>query len=325
MWLDPRIIFLASAAFGLVLSIWLVGLLFWSSRQKVRERKLSERMGFMNQVAGEGRVIRLWHDGQEATTAVANHVRRISPIRRLEQMRLDAGWKSSAGTLLLMLAATAGLVSMATYIVTDNGMVAVCGAVAVIMGFWVALKFGISRRTALFERQLVDALELAARSLRVGQPLVGSFGLIAEEIEAPVGRLFGGIVQQQELGMGLDEAIRDAADVSGSQDMKFFATSVVIQLRSGGNLADMMERLAFVIRDRMRLSRRVRVLTAQTQFSKRVLQTMPFVVFVLLSVLNPDYMTPLYNTPGGRQLMVAAAVCLMLGSWAMNRIAVIKY
>lgn len=95
--------------------------------------------------------------------------------------------------------------------------------------------------------------------------------------------------------MDLEVALRQAAIDSGSSEMKMFSTSVAIQLRTGGNLADLMDRLSQVIRERMRLARRV--LTAQTQFSKQVLA---FVTFALLSLLNPKYMGPLYARPWAR-------------------------
>ena len=145
------------------------------------------------------------------------------------------------------------------------------------------------------------------------------------EIAAPVGALFGEICQQQALGVSIEHAIRDAAERSTSEDMRLLATSVAIQSRSGGNLVDMIERLAFVIRDRKRLNRRVRVLTAQTQLGKRILAGLPFVLFALLTVLNPDYMTPLYSTAMGRMLLAGAAVSVLIGIYVMNRMAVLRF
>jgi tight adherence protein B len=103
-----------------------------------------------------------------------------------------------------------------------------------------------------------------------------------------------------------------------------FATSIVIQLRSGGNLAEMMERLAYVIRERMRLARRVRVLTAQTQFSKRILLLLPIVIFVILNMLNPEYMHPLFSSSAGQKILFVAASGLLIGSWMMNKLSVLK-
>ena len=104
-----------------------------------------------------------------------------------------------------------------------------------------------------------------------------------------------------------------------------FTASLVIQLRTGGNLADMLELLGHVIRDRRRLFRRVRTLTAQTQLSKRVLVVVPFVLFVMLYVLNPDYLKPLYATSTGVILLLTAGALLGVGTWFMNRIAILRY
>ena len=111
----------------------------------------------------------------------------------------------------------------------------------------------IVQRMMLFEGQLIDGLELEARSLRAGHPLAASFQLIADEIKPPVSTVFGEICQRQTLGVSMEEALRLAAARSGSADLNLFSASVIIQIRSGGNLADMMDRLACVVRDRRRL------------------------------------------------------------------------
>jgi tight adherence protein B len=152
----------------------------------------------------------------------------------------------------------------------------------------------------------------------VGHPLIASFQLISEEIPAPVGELFGKVVQQQALGVAMDEALRSISNEVYSPDLRLFATSVVIQIRSGGNLADMMQRLSNIIRERNRLTRRVRVMTAQTQFSKRVLLSLPFLIFVGMNLVNPTYMRTLYTTPFGQIIMMVCAVGLFLGWMTMN-------
>jgi tight adherence protein B len=327
---DPNIfrtVVTSGAAFGCIFFAWGMALLIWTRKQRKRDEQISQRMGFNSAETSDtaGRILRLWHDGREATTIVPGKERAQSFLRRLDQMRHDAGWETPMQMLILMVGGLSLLLFVVGFMVTNNIIVATCAGAFILMAFMIFLKQAISKRTALFERQLVDALELAARSLRVGQPLVGSFELIAEEVDAPVGPLFAGICQQQGLGVGLDDAIRSAARDSGSADMKFFATSVVIQLRSGGNLADMMDRLAFVIRDRMRLARRVRVLTAQTQFSKRILQALPCAIFVILCLINPEYMQPLYTTSTGKTILGIAGAGLLTGTYIMNRLAVIRY
>ena len=123
----------------------------------------------------------------------------------------------------------------------------------------------------------------------------------------------------------LEDALEQAAREHPSGDFRIFVASVIIHRRSGGNLADMMERIAAIIRDRMRIARRVRTLTAQTQLSKRILIALPFFMFVLLNVLNPKYMQAFYDTPEGQIMLAIAGAAMLIGVWIMNKIAILRY
>ena len=315
-----------ASVFGLVLSLWMMGVIVWRARRAMREELIRRRLELMAQPSGDAsRILRLWTDEREATMVVPGAPGSAGVMSQLEYMRRVAGIRAP---LWLSIGAVAGMALLAGLLIEAlllNWLVAGCGALAVLLVAWVWLRQRILKRAVLFESQLVDALDLAARSLRAGHPLQGAFRLIASEIAAPVGAAFADICQVQELGIGLDEALRRAAVDSLSPDLKLFATSVAIQMRTGGNLADMMERLAMVIRDRMRLSRRVRVLTAQTQLSKNILLLLPVVVFLVLNLINPRYMTPLYSSPQGQRMVTFAACSMLLGTWVMNRLATIRY
>jgi tight adherence protein B len=320
-------LFAAFAMFGLVISLWLIGVLIWTDRRKRKAAQVQQRLEYAHSAtphAGAGRVLRLWHDGKEATTVVPG----LTPagiLVRMERFRIAAGVETPISSAVPMLAGVLLLIIGVSYIITSNLVIALLCAIGVCVLVWIRLSQRINKRTTTFERQFVDALELAARSLRAGHPLIGSFRLIAEEIAAPVGTLFGEVCQQQALGVSMEQALRNVSDATPSEDLKLFVTSVVIQLASGGNLADMMERLANVIRDRQRLSRRVRVLTAQTQFSKRVLLALPFLVFVLLNLINPAYMRPLYTTSLGEVIMLIASLGLLMGWLTMNWLSKLTY
>ncbi len=320
-------IFAAIAAFTLVLSLWLMGVLVWVSRRKRRAGQVRQRLDYAGDTspnAGGGRVLRLWHDGREETTIVPG-LRSGGLLDRLEHFRAAAGVELPLFNGLVMIAGTVLVITGVAYVITSSVIIGLLCAFAVVLLVWISLSRKISKRTSLFERQFIDALELAARSLRAGHPLVGSFQLIADEIAAPVGTLFAKVCQQQALGVSMERALRGVANENTSEDLKLFVTSVAIQLASGGNLADMMERLANVIRDRQRLNRRVRVLTAQTQFSKRVLLTLPFLVFVALNLINPQYMRPLYTTSAGQVIMFIAALGLLCGWITMNWLSKLSY
>jgi len=308
------------AALGLFVCLWLGALVLWLSQRAKRANMVQQRLKAIetNGVATEGKTLRLWHEGKEATTIVPLSVTKSGVGEWAEDLRVRAGWTTPLPAALLGLFGVLLAVGIAAYLFSGTFLMAIGGPVATLIVFWIYLQQRISKRTSHFERSLIDALELCARSLRAGHPLLGSFQLISEEIPAPVGDLFGRVCQQQDLGLAMEESLRAIANETPSDDLKLFATSVVIQMRSGGNLADMMMRLANVIRERNRLQRRIRVLTSQTQFSKRVLLALPFLVFILLNLMNPTYMQPLYDTSAGQAIMVASASGLVLGWMMMN-------
>jgi len=318
-------IIVAVSVFGFLLAIWLGCLFLWLLYRSSRLQRVKQRLRLMEHETAKPRTLRLWYDGREATTHVADEPRRLSLMAQLERLPEEAGWSVPPHVLWLGLITVTVLVSAFTFSLARSTMLALSLGAAVLVIFWIYARHRITRRVALFEGQFAQALELAVRSLRAGHPLPGAFRLISEEMGPPVGILFGQICQSQALGMSLEDAVRHAADRYFSPDVKLFAASVIIHLRSGGNLADMMQRLVSVIRDRMRLTRRVRVLTAQTQLSKRVLAALPLLLFILLNILNPKYTELLYTTSLGKTLLAIAAIGVVLGVWTMNRLAVIRY
>lgn len=323
--LDLPTLLAAGSAFGLVLALWLIALVGMARNRARRERVLRARLDFATGQTARPRTLRLWHQGGEATTQVPGRSRKPSLAARLRQLGRDAGWSSSTPTVLLKVALAAIVAGVALVVWTGRPISGLAGAGTVLLAFWWITAERISRRTKLFERQLVDALELSSRALRVGHPLVGSFQLIADEVPEPVGAIFKEICQEQELGARPEDSLMRAAALSKSPDLRLFATSLAINIRAGGNLADVMEGLAFVIRERMRLSRRFRVLSAQTQMSKRILLAMPVVMFLVMNFMNPAYMDMFYTTPVGNTMLMAAAGSMALGWFVMNRMAAVRH
>jgi tight adherence protein B len=313
-----------AATFALVLSLWLGVVLLWSIKRSAREKAVRKRVLIEESETAATRPLKLWTQGREAVIdRPAFH--RLGLAARIRLKFQEAGWEVELRSLTV---GSVGLVLLSfffSYAMTKSLMPGLGAVILAAFVLWFLLQRRIIKRTALFESQFVDALDIAARSLRAGHPLVGAFQLIATEVPAPVGGLFAEICQAQEMGLSIERAIQEVGRTFNNSDVRIFGTSVAIQIRSGGNLADMMDRLAYVIRDRMRLNRRVRVLTAQTQFSKRILAVLPVVVFVVLSSANPKYMSTMYTTDTGRFLLSIAALGVILGIWIMNRLSVIRY
>ena len=322
--LDPMVLLAALASGLLVATVWGFILLLWLRRRAAISQRVDERLASGGQAPEGLRTLRLWREGEEATTQVPIARSELSLMERLERLRNDAGINSPIQNILLMIIVAAMGVGLVLFVLTGSLQPASVGVIAVGFGFWWYGSKRVAQRRLQFERQLVDGLELSARALRSGHPLQGAFELIAQEIPAPLGTLFREICQQQAMGIRLDDALRRAALITGSADMKLFSAVLAIQMRAGGNLADTMEGIAFVIRERMRLNRRFRVLSAQTKFSKRILLVMPFAMFALLSIIDANYMRVLYTTSIGSLMLVCAAVSLLIGWIVMTRMAELK-
>ena len=313
-----------AATFGFVLSLWMAVVLLWSIRRGAREKAIRQRVVADQGEPGPKRPLRLWHEGREAV--IERPAMHKTPLaQRIRIMFREAGWELDLRFFSFGSIAMVAMALMFSFAATGNFLPGVGAIVLTAFVFWFLLQRRIIRRSALFDIQFVDALDMAARSLRAGHPLIGGFQLISREIPAPIGTLFAEICQAQEMGRGIEQAILEVANSYNNADVRIFGTAIAIQIRSGGNLADIMERLSYVIRDRMRLNRRVRVLTAQTQFSKRILAGLPVLVFFLLNALNPTYMTPLYTTDTGKSLLAMAVILVVAGVWLMNRISIIRY
>ncbi len=327
-WNNSLTLLIMAASFGLVLTLWLMGVFLWHGRRQERARELEGRLhsaSLLDLSEGSTRVLRLWKDGQETTTTVPTlSRRRLAFTENFRRLLRDAGVNIPPAFFLLGVLGVLFLLCALVLIVTHSLLSALALCLLALTVLRVQLGKRVDRHIALFENQLADSLELCARSLRAGHPLIGSFRIVAQEMPAPASTLFGNICMLEGLGLNLENAIKEVAGDSGSADMRLFATSVSIQLRSGGNLADMMHRLADVIRDRIRLKRRVRVLTAQAQLSRRILTVLPFVLLGLLTALNPNYMAPLLHTTTGRIMLAAAGCSIALGIWIMNRISTIR-
>jgi len=294
-------------------------------RARSREKNLESRLGLEDDSTGEAHVLRLWHEGTEATTRIPVGGERRSLQERARRALQGAGLSVAPQTAILGLCGGSLSAFLMVFALTSNwvlGLGAAAGLPAVVRAY---IRRRAARLSALFEVQLIDALDLAARSLQAGHPPLSAFHIISDNIAPPVGVFFADICQQHALGLSLEDAIRKSAAACSNPDVDVFASSIAIQRRSGGNLAPTIERLALVIRDRAKLTRRVRVLTAQTQFSKWVLLALPIVMFFLLNVINPAYMQPLYTTSAGKLLLLGATTSVLLGAWAMKHIAAVRF
>ncbi|MEN8127908.1 MAG: type II secretion system F family protein [Planctomycetota bacterium] len=318
--------FVSVIVFLLVVSVWCIGVFLWLGRYLFKLEAVKKRLGISTAMDKDSETLRLWRDLQiEQAPQQTKEKEKFTLAQRLNHWISDAGWKVPFRTVIFGVLGAVVLVFIIINNLFGGLWLGLCGAMATIYIFLQYTQSRIVKRSNLFERQLVDALGIAGRALRAGHPLVGAFQLIAEEISEPVGMIFRQIVQEQAFGSDLKGSLQNVATETRNTEFKLFSTAVTVQVQSGGNLAELMDSLSSVIRSRIWLNKRIRVLTAQTQFSKVVLISMPIFMFFLLNAMNPEYMQPLYTTSTGNFLIVMMFVNIILGSWIMNKLAKIKY
>jgi tight adherence protein B len=247
------------------------------------------------------------------------------PLTRNLDRRLDrAGITISVGKFVMIAAALTIAVSTLTILKTHSiifGVLAVAISVALVSVF---LSVKTRQRTDKFTELFPDALTMIARSLRAGHSFTSAIQLIGQEVPNPVGELFKTAYDQQLLGLRITDGLTNLNERMESLDLRFFTTVVCINSEIGGNLAEILDKLAVTIRERLRIRRQVRVFTAQGRMSGYVLGALPVFTFFAFNVLNPAYEGTLFKEPMGIYILLLAVSMQLMGLLVIRNIIQIK-
>ena len=242
----------------------------------------------------------------------------IAPQLRLWLYQANLGW--TAGGLILMTIACFVVFGYLAYLRTDHAIFGfLLGAVAAaIPGLWVMRKR--QKRFDEFEAGLPEALDLMVSALRAGHSLVAALRLVAHESPDPIGGEFRICFEEQNYGLELRTAMDNLSERVPLQDLRIVATAILIQKESGGNLAEVLEKGANLIRERFKLKREVRTRTAQGRLTGWILSILPLVLGVLLYMINPKVMSVLWTREVGVKLLYAAAGMMVIGALIIRKI-----
>lgn len=185
--------------------------------------------------------------------------------------------------------------------------------------------FVASKRLRKLEEQLPQAVDMIAVSLRAGHTFTTGLLMVAEEISEPLGAEFRLLYDQQTYGKPLPDVLRGLADRVPLLDMRIFVTAVLTQRETGGNLAEVLDKLSSVIRDRFRIRRQVRALSAHGRITGWTLALLPPVVAGVLLIIAPTHIKTLVNDPFGRQLLAGAISLQVVGMFAVRRIVKVEF
>lgn len=199
--------------------------------------------------------------------------------------------------------------------------------VAALVGFlipimWISMRR--KRRFKRFMRQMPDAMELLGRALRSGHSLASALQVVVEEMPDPISSEFSAAYEQQRLGIPMEQALRSMLDRMPNMDLKFFVTAVAIQKQAGGDLAEILDKISYVIRERFKIMGQVMALTGEGRISGVVLMALPILLFFAVYYLNPDYVMVLFTHPTGRKMIGFAIFLQVLGAYFIKKIINIK-
>jgi tight adherence protein B len=246
----------------------------------------------------------------------------LEPLQRTID---QSGVKINVSSVILASGCLAGLAYLVVTRFLHLPLVGLGFAVAAALIPYSVLRMLRGRRMMKFEEQFPEAIDLLARALRAGHALTTGLQMVADEMREPVGPEFRQLFDQQNFGMPLPEALKAFAERIPILDAKFFVTAVLTQRDAGGNLSEVLDNLSSIIRDRFRVKRQVRVISAHGRITGWILSALPVSLGLFFAITSADTYRKFYTDPLGIRMIVGALVLQVIGVYIISRIVKIEY
>ncbi len=247
-----------------------------------------------------------------------------SPGERLARFVRSSGVSFSAGELvaLTVMLAVAGYALPA--LLGKPSLISATLALALAVLPWWRVSAARQQRVRRFEQQFPEALDLMSRAMRAGHSFPTAIKMCGEEMAEPMGRDFRILSDEMNYGAPIAEALKNLADRVPMPDVSYFVIAVLIQRESGGNLAELLDNISSIIRQRLKLLGEVRTLSAEGRLSAYILVALPFAVALVVNIVNPEFMEVLWTDPAGMRLIGAALFSMVVGVLWMRKIIRIR-
>jgi tight adherence protein B len=262
--------------------------------------------------------------------AIDNLLRRSSKISNLQPFLEQANLKIRAGNILVLCMLSAVAMAVIGYILAGSlppNQALLFAAVGLVIGGFLPYSYASYRRNKRFqkfEELFPEAIDTLARAVRAGHAFTTALELIANELSEPVASEFRKLFEEQKFGLPVRDALMNLAERMPLVDVKFFVTAVMLQRETGGNLAEILDNLSYVIRERFKIMRQVRVYTAQGRLTMLLLMGLPPVIVVTMLMTSPAFIHPLFADPIGHVLVVGGIVLQTLGYFVIRKIIQIQ-
>lgn len=297
---------------------------FWLfDRRNSRARIIKERLAAERKAperTGEEELALLRDEQLSEIPALDTLLRRSSRVSDLQKMLAQADMSMRAGNFLGISALVGIAATILAYGVSKRAEVA---WIAMLLGFVVPYSYASIRRNKRFEKfeeLFPEAIDTLARAVRAGHAFTTALEMITAEVSEPVAGEFRQLYEEQKYGMPVRDALMNLTERMPLVDVKFFVTAVMLQRETGGNLAEILDNLSYVIRERFKIQRQVRVYTAQGRLTMALLMGMPPIIVTAMLLLNPGFIRPLFADPIGHFLLVAGITLQTVGYFVIRKI-----
>jgi tight adherence protein B len=257
---------------------------------------------------------------QESLTQLEERERQRRQKLTLRVLLMQAGLDVSARAVYVFSAVLGLLLGFVVLVIGVPWYIAILAGLAGFLGLprWI-LKFLRRRRQQVFLNDFADAIDIMVRGLKSGLPINDAMKVISTETPAPVGPEFLEIVEGQRLGISIDQGIDRMFERMPLAEVNFLAIVMNIQSKTGGNLSEALNNLSKVLRDRKRMKGKIRAMSQEAKASAAIIGSLPFIIMGALTVLNPAYLNPLWDTTVGNVLVVGSGIWMMLGTLIMRK------
>jgi tight adherence protein B len=283
-----------------------------AAAQKAPEREPSEELALLRE------------EKLSEIPALDTFLKRSSRVSAVQDLLQQADMNTPAGTFLLICVGSAAVLSMVVLFWVNSGMFAWAAG---LIGFFLPYSYASYKRTKRFdkfEELFPQAIDTLARAVRAGHAFTTALELIANEVNEPVAGEFRKLFEEQKFGMPVRDALVNLTERVPLVDVKFFVTAVMLQRETGGNLAEILDNLSYVIRERFKILRQVRVFTAQGRLTMLLLMGLPPLVVIVMLVFNPGFIRPLFAEPLGHALIVIGITLQTIGYFIIRKIIQIQ-
>lgn len=292
------------------------------AQSRVLRDRLSTVQNISEQAAPDAALLR--DEVLSKIPAFDTYLRRSERISNLQKTLAQGNVDVRAGNFLMLCAVSALLLAAVAALAGGNLLFGWLGA---LVGFFIPYAYAShmrSKRFQKFEEKFPEAIDTLARAVRAGHAFTTAVEMIANELAEPVAGEFRQLFEEQKYGLPVRDALMNLTERVPLVDVKFFVTAVMLQRETGGNLAEILDNLSYVIRERFKILRQVRVHTAQGRLTMVLLMALPPTIVVVMQFLNPGFIHPLFADPLGHALIVGGIVLQTMGYFVIRKIIRIR-